>query len=90
MKTYIHVFYVENSIPDQPRGWYYAFGCEPNCLPEGDPMGPFPTEDMARKEGEDDLAQCEIDILADIDEDGFGFFAPRLFDANDLDCRFQD
>ena len=30
-------------------GWYYWF-CFPGCLPEGDPMGPFDTEDSARKD----------------------------------------
>lgn len=30
-------------------GWYY-WTCFPGCLPEGDPMGPFDTEDEAKKD----------------------------------------
>ena len=31
---------------DAPSGWYYWY-CFPGCLPEGDPIGPFDTEDAA-------------------------------------------
>ena len=30
-------------------GWFY-WHCFPGCLPEGDPMGPFDTEDLAQKD----------------------------------------
>ena len=29
-----------------PEGWYW-WACQPGCLPDGDPMGPFDTEDDA-------------------------------------------
>lgn len=29
-----------------PRGWYYWF-CFPGCLPDGEPIGPFNTEQDA-------------------------------------------
>lgn len=29
-----------------PAGWYW-WSCQPGCLPDGDPMGPFDTEDEA-------------------------------------------
>ena len=44
------VFYLEEGSggQDEPSeaGWYYWF-CFPGCLPEGDPWGPFETENDA-------------------------------------------
>jgi hypothetical protein len=48
------VFYVsvkdafENASGDGPmeEGWYYWF-CFPGCLPDGEPIGPFETEQAA-------------------------------------------
>lgn len=36
-----------------PKGWYYWF-CFPGCMPEGDPMGPFATEEEALTAAQDD------------------------------------
>ena len=33
-------------------GWYY-WQCFPGCLPDSEPMGPFPTESEARADGEE-------------------------------------
>ena len=32
-----------------PAGWYW-WSCFPGCLPDGDPSGPFPSEDAARED----------------------------------------
>ena len=33
----------EDADPTLWEGWYWQ-ACFPGCLPDGDPMGPFPTE----------------------------------------------
>jgi len=35
-----------NTIQVEPSGWWY-WSCLPGCLPDGDPMGPFDTEEEA-------------------------------------------
>ena len=35
--------YREDTDPSLWEGWYWQ-ACFPGCLPEGDPIGPFPTE----------------------------------------------
>ena len=46
----VEVFFVSNKELDgtvfSEAGWYY-WACFPGCLPDGDPMGPFDTEDAA-------------------------------------------
>lgn len=37
-----------------PAGWYW-WSCQPGCLPDGDPMGPFPTEKEAIRDCRDGL-----------------------------------
>ena len=37
--------------PDQP-GWYWQ-SCFPGCLPDGDPIGPFATEQEALEDARD-------------------------------------
>lgn len=39
---------------DEPleTGWYY-WQCLPGCLPDGDPIGPFETEDEALADAQD-------------------------------------
>jgi len=32
--------------PSDLQGWYWQ-ACQPGCLPDGDPMGPFPSESDA-------------------------------------------
>ena len=34
------------------EGWYY-WACFPGCLPDGDPIGPFETEDEAMEDARD-------------------------------------
>lgn len=36
-----------------PRGYYY-WHCFPGCLPEGEPIGPFETEDEALEAAQED------------------------------------
>jgi len=36
----------------RPSGWYWWF-CEPGCIPDGDPVGPFATEEDAQANAED-------------------------------------
>lgn len=51
------VFYNDGKDPDfkigdgseaaqAPAGWYW-WACFPGCMPDGDPMGPFDTEQQA-------------------------------------------
>lgn len=35
-------------------GWYYWY-CLPGCLPDSDPIGPFPTQDEALEASRDDV-----------------------------------
>ena len=57
----VEIFYVEDGFADIRRtcdpGWYY-WACFPGCLPDGDPIGPFATEDEAladaQAEGEEE------------------------------------
>lgn len=35
--------YRQDADPTLWEGWYWQ-ACYPGCLPDGDPMGPFPTE----------------------------------------------
>jgi hypothetical protein len=35
-----------------PSGWYY-WSCMPGCLPDGEPVGPFDTEDAALADAQD-------------------------------------
>ena len=37
---------------DFPSGWYW-WACYPGCLPDGDPSGPFLTEQEAIKDATD-------------------------------------
>jgi hypothetical protein len=37
---------------EMPAGWYW-WTCFPGCMPEGDPMGPFDTEEAALAEAQD-------------------------------------
>lgn len=37
---------------EYPAGWYWA-ACFPGCLPDGGPMGPFPTEADAIADAEE-------------------------------------
>lgn len=36
-----------------PSGYYY-WGCFPGCMPEGDPVGPFGTEEEALAEAQEE------------------------------------
>jgi hypothetical protein len=35
-----------------PAGWYW-WSCFPGCLPDGDPMGPFDSEEEAIEDAQD-------------------------------------
>ena len=50
---------------DKPvgEGWFY-WSCQPGCLPEGDPIGPFANQSEAY------LDACKNCYIADEDEDG--------------------
>jgi len=37
------------------RGWYYWF-CFPGCLPDGEPTGPFDTEEAALADARETIA----------------------------------
>ena len=44
-----------SALPDEfdlPTGWYW-WACSPGCLPDGEPSGPFPTEQAAIKDATD-------------------------------------
>lgn len=68
------VFYVssqeaiENASGDGPMdaGWYYWF-CFPGCLPDGEPNGPFETEQAAIDDCRD-FAESEMDSLYETTE----------------------
>lgn len=36
-----------------PAGWYW-WSCFPGCLPDGDPIGPYDTEQAALEDAQDD------------------------------------
>ncbi len=38
--------YVDGWEEEYPEGWYW-WSCSPGCLPDGDPIGPFDTEEEA-------------------------------------------
>lgn len=40
------VFYDDGTETDMQAG-YYWWACFPGCMPDGDPIGPFETEDEA-------------------------------------------
>jgi hypothetical protein len=42
-----------------PAGWYYWF-CFPGCMPDGEPVGPFETEEAAVADFTDDLPWNEF------------------------------
>ena len=92
MKTYVHVFYSE----DDPKGWYYAFGVEPTCLPESDPVGPFFTEghaENAARETMNEQGYAEagsLEFYSEGEDEMFPDDEVRPFDANKLDCPLTD
>jgi hypothetical protein len=43
---------------DTPAGWYY-WPCFPGCLPDGEPTGPFDTEEAALADAREALADEE-------------------------------
>jgi hypothetical protein len=69
MRTYAHIFYVDSfdSRPDQPQGWYFAFGCDPACLPESDPRGPFGDERLAIAEARAEMMEEGWEEIADLE-----------------------
>jgi hypothetical protein len=38
--------YANTLAKEELEGWYYWY-CEPGCLPDGEPFGPFESEDAA-------------------------------------------
>ncbi len=52
-ETYHLLDAVEESDP--PTGWYWQ-SCFPGCLPDGDPSGPFKTEELAIADCRDGVA----------------------------------
>ena len=54
-----------------PEGWYY-WTCLPGCMPEGDPIGPYPSEEEAEQaateeHGEDEFEEGEEEELATLE-----------------------
>lgn len=43
-----------------PSGWYYWY-CEPGCLPDSDPIGPYASEAEADQAVQDDLDEAEAE-----------------------------
>lgn len=43
----VEVFYQPMDNPDGDTAGWYWWSCFPGCLPDGDPNGPFATEDEA-------------------------------------------
>lgn len=50
------VFYADDLIDENgeqlPAGWYW-WACSPGCLPDGEPYGPFDTEEEALADARD-------------------------------------
>jgi hypothetical protein len=42
----VEIFYADGPEGDFEPGWYW-WPCFPGCLPDGDPMGPFDSEEEA-------------------------------------------
>ena len=47
----VEVFEVsdKDASEEMPRGWYWQ-SCFPGCLPDGEPFGPFSSEEEARND----------------------------------------
>jgi hypothetical protein len=50
---------------DFTAGWYY-WPCFPGCLPDGDPSGPFATEQLAIADAQSEAWQFEDDDKPDL------------------------
>jgi hypothetical protein len=46
IETFTHLDYEMDPEEYHGPGWYYWF-CFPGCMPDGDPVGPFETEEAA-------------------------------------------
>lgn len=44
-------FYKEQNDGEGKRGWYW-WACFPGCLPDGEPTGPFKSEDEAIRDAQ--------------------------------------
>ncbi|WP_420431502.1 hypothetical protein [Candidatus Poriferisocius sp.] len=44
--------FIEYEDRDMDRGWYW-WACFPGCLPDGDPFGPFETEEEAVRDAQE-------------------------------------
>lgn len=53
------------SMNDYDEGWYWWW-CEPGCLPDTDPQGPFRTEAEAKADAEAIISEatCSTDMLS--------------------------
>lgn len=65
----VEVFYLNQNDVEEFRengndiageGWYYWY-CMPGCLPDGDPIGPFDSEQAAIDDAQEDAWQFEDD-----------------------------
>ena len=54
------LFETESGEPMDP-GWYYWY-CQPGCLPDSEPIGPFDSEALALEDFENE--QAELDAMA--------------------------
>jgi hypothetical protein len=85
----VEIFYMSQddidmeSFSDAVPGWYW-WSCFPGCLPDGDPVGPFDTEEEALQDAQDvddfipddgfsdggePYTQKELDIINKQDDD---------------------
>lgn len=66
--AYIGEMIVDESMVEYSldEGWYYWY-CLPGCLPDGDPIGPFDTEQLAIDDAQEDSWQFEDDDTDDED-----------------------
>lgn len=53
--------YVDHNGDMLPGGWYWQ-ACFSGCLPDGEPMGPFDTEEEAIADAQDDYTDPESQI----------------------------
>lgn len=65
----VETFYLSGNDPDYAdengdllaAGWYWQ-ACFPGCLPDGELMGPFDTEELAIADAQDDYTDPESQI----------------------------
>jgi hypothetical protein len=85
--TTVEVWHNDSPVEDFPVGWYW-WACQPGCLPDGEPIGPYGSEveALAEAKGEldydepdDDRARQGLGLanMSEVDPDPWGYEMER-------------